>query len=82
MNLEPIIQNEVSQKEKNTYRILTHIYEIQKNGTDELIRRAVVETQTLKTDLWTQQGKEREGQIESSTEKSTLAYVNQIASGK
>ena len=28
MNLEPIIQNEVSQKEKNTYRILTHIYEI------------------------------------------------------
>jgi len=28
MNLEPIIQSEVSQKEKNKYRILTHIYEI------------------------------------------------------
>ena len=26
MNLEPIIQSEVSQKEKNNYLILTHIY--------------------------------------------------------
>jgi len=26
--LEPIIQSEVSQKEKGKYRILTHIYEI------------------------------------------------------
>ena len=28
MNLEPIIQSEVSQKEKYEYRILTHIYGI------------------------------------------------------
>ena len=28
MNLEPIIQTEVSQKEKNKYNILTHIYRI------------------------------------------------------
>ena len=28
MNLEPIIQTEVSQKEKYKYRILTHIYGI------------------------------------------------------
>ena len=28
MNLEPIIQSEVSQKEKDKYRILTHIYGI------------------------------------------------------
>ena len=28
MNLEPIIQNEISQKEKDKYHILTHIYEI------------------------------------------------------
>ena len=28
MNLKPIIQSEVSQKEKNKYRILTHIYGI------------------------------------------------------
>ena len=34
MNLEPIIQSEVSQKEKNKY-ILTHIHGIYKNGTGE-----------------------------------------------
>ena len=28
MNLEPIIQSEVSQKEKGKYHILTHIYGI------------------------------------------------------
>ena len=28
MNLEPIIQSEVSPKEKNKYNILTHTYEI------------------------------------------------------
>ena len=28
MNLEPTIQSEVSQKEKEKYRILTHIYRI------------------------------------------------------
>ena len=28
INLEPIIQSEVSQKEKDKYRILTHIYGI------------------------------------------------------
>ena len=30
MKLEPIIQNEVSQKEKHQYSILTHIYGIYK----------------------------------------------------
>ena len=64
MNLEPIIQSEVSQKEKNKYCILTHIHGIWKNGTDEPICRAGIETQTQRTDLWTQWGKEREGQIE------------------
>ena len=28
MNLKPVIQSEVSQKEKNKYHILTHIYGI------------------------------------------------------
>ena len=28
MNLESVIQNEISQKEKNKYHILTHIYGI------------------------------------------------------
>ena len=37
MNLEPIIQSEVSQKEKNKYGILKHICGIKKNGTEEFI---------------------------------------------
>ena len=35
MNLKPVIQSEISQKEKNKSHILTHKYGIQKNGTDE-----------------------------------------------
>ena len=34
MKLEPIIQSEVSQKEKHQYSIITHIYGIQKDGND------------------------------------------------
>ena len=52
MNLEPIIQNEVGHKEKDKYCILTHIYGIQKNGTEEFIYRATVEKQTWRIDLW------------------------------
>ena len=36
MKLEPIIQSEVSQKEKHQYTILMHIYGIQKGGNDDL----------------------------------------------
>ena len=36
---------------------------IRKNGTDEPICRAEVETQTQRTDLRTQPGKERVGQM-------------------
>ena len=39
-----------------------HFYEIQKTGTDEPICKAGTETQ--RTDLWTQQGKQKVGQIE------------------
>ena len=46
MNLEPIIQSEVSQKEKDKYRILMHIYGILKIGMEEFIYRAAMEKQT------------------------------------
>ena len=46
MNLEPIIQSEVSQKEKDKYHILTRIHGIWKNGTEEFIYRAAVEKET------------------------------------
>ena len=37
VKLEPIIQSEVSQKEKHQYSILMHIYEIYKDGNDDPI---------------------------------------------
>ena len=46
MNLEPVIQSKVSWKEKNKYCILMYIDEIQKDGTNESMFRASVETQT------------------------------------
>ena len=39
MDLESVIQSEVSQKEKSKYRIITYICGIQKNGIDDLIAR-------------------------------------------
>ena len=46
MNLDSIIQSEVSQKENDKYHILMHIYRIKKGGTEEFISRAAVEKQT------------------------------------
>ena len=46
MNLEPVMQSEVGQKEEDKYRILMHIYGIEKNGTEEFTYRAVMEKQT------------------------------------
>ena len=43
MNLEPIIQSEVSQKEKDKHLILMHIYGIQKNCTEGFIYKAKME---------------------------------------
>ena len=53
MNLEPIIQSEVSQKEKDKYSILTRIYGTYKNDTEEFIYREAMEKQTYRIDLWT-----------------------------
>ena len=52
VNLEPIIQSEVSQKEKEKYRIQMDTYRIKKDGTKEFICRAEMKKQTSKTDLW------------------------------
>ena len=56
MDLETVIQSEVSQKEKNKYRILTHTCGIWKNGIDDLICKAEIETQTQGTDVWIPRG--------------------------
>ena len=44
MNLKPIIQSEVSQKEKHQYSILTYIYGIEKDGNDDPICETAKET--------------------------------------
>ena len=56
-DLETVIQSEVSQKEKNKYPTLTHIRRIQKNGKDDLICKAEIETQKQKINLWLPDGK-------------------------
>ena len=45
MKLEPIIQSEVSQKEKHQYSVLMHIYEIYKDSNDNPIWETAKETQ-------------------------------------
>ena len=51
MDLESVIQSEVSQKEKNKYRMLTYIYiwnlkNKQKNGHEEPRGKTGIKTQT------------------------------------
>ena len=60
MNLEPIMQSEVSQKEKDKY-VLTHMYRIQKNGSEEFIYKATMEKQTKNRHM----GRVREGDHET-----------------
>ena len=45
MKLQPIIQSEVSQKEKHQYSILTHIHGIYKDGNNDPICKTAKETQ-------------------------------------
>ena len=51
MKLEPIIQSEVSQKDKYQYSILTHVYGIQKDGNNNPICKTEKETQMYRTDF-------------------------------
>ena len=51
MKLESIIQSEVSQKDKDHYSILTHIYGILKDGNDNPICKTEKETQMYRTDF-------------------------------
>ena len=61
MKLEPIIQSEVSQKEKHQYSILMPIYGIQKDGNNDPICETAKETWKLRKDFWTPWEKMRVG---------------------
>ena len=51
MNLEPITQSEICQKDKDKYCISMHIYGIQKDVIYDPICRAAKETQTKRKDF-------------------------------
>ena len=54
VDLESVIQSEVGQKEKNKYRMLTHIYGfLKKNSSEEPRDRTGIKTQTYRMDLRT-----------------------------
>ena len=75
MNLEPVIRVKQVRKKHISY-INAHTWNRKKNGTDEPICRAGLETKTYGMDLWTQQGEEEGGtNWEISTEIHTLACV-------
>ena len=62
MKLEPIIQSEVSQKDKDQYSILMRIYGIKKDGNDNPIcRTEKKKTQIYRTVFWTLWEKARVG---------------------
>ena len=63
MNLAPIIQSEVSQKEKYKYHILTRTYEIWRDGTDELMFRAAMEKQAQNRLMEMVGGEKGEGEM-------------------
>ena len=70
MKLEPIIQSEVSQKEKHQYSILTHIYGFRKMVMMTLYARQL-KRHRYKEDFWTLWDKARVGWFE----RIALKYV-------
>ena len=79
MKLEPIIQSEVSQKEKYQYSILTHIYGIYKDGNNDPICETARDTD-VKNRLLDSVGEGEGGILENSIETCILLYVKQITS--
>ena len=81
INLEPIIQSEVSQKEKDKYHILTHIYRIQKNGTEVYLQGNNGETDIENRLMDMERREERVRCMERVIWKLTLPSVKQKPMG-
>ena len=71
MKLEPIIQSEVRQKDKDQYSILMHIYGILKDGNDSPTCKTAKETQMYRTNFWSLWEKARVGW----SERTALKHV-------
>ena len=52
MDLEIVILSKVSQTEKDKYHDIAYIWNLKKNGTNELIYKTEIESQMQKTNLW------------------------------
>ena len=78
MKLEPIIQSEVSQKEKHQYSILMHIYGIY--GNDNPVCKTAKETDVQNSFL--DSAREGEGGMiwENGIETCVVSYVKRITS--
>ena len=57
MDLESVVQSEVSQTDKNKYHILTRLCGINKNGADEPVTRTGIERQMWSRGVWAQREK-------------------------
>ena len=80
MKLEPIIQSEVSQKEKYQYSILIHIYGIQKDGKDNLVCETARDTD-VQNSLLDSVAEGEGGMIwENGIETCIISYKKRIAS--
>ena len=75
MKLEPIIQSEVSQKEKHQYSILTHIYGIQKDGNNNPVCETAKETQMYRTVSQTVPEGEGGKTLKNDIEACIISYV-------
>ena len=78
MKLESNIQSEISQKDKDQYSILTHIYGTEKDGNDNPICKTEKETQMYRTDFRTLWEKARVGYFKRTA--CILSIVKQITS--
>ena len=70
-----LVKEKTGQKDKDQYSILTHIYGILKDGTDNTIYRTEKETQMYRTDFWTLWEKARVGCFERTASKHVYYQV-------
>ena len=77
MKLEPIIQSELSQKEKHQYSLLTHIYGIQKDGNDDPVCKTAKKDTDVYSRLLDSEGEGEGGMIwENGIETCILSCKN------
>ena len=81
MNLEPIIQSEVSQKEKDKYYILMHAYGIQKEVLMNLFSGKQLRCRYREQTCRHNEGRRGWDKLMESMETYTKLYFKQIASG-